>query len=423
MGYPARHNGLVADQPTSPMARQKFLFIHQNFPGQFVHVAKELVRLGHEVLALGIDGQELPGVRYIRYGLPRLRRVGSMKLAQEFEAKIARGEACAHAMLQLKQQGFEPDAIVAHPGWGEALFCKDIWPDARLVVFAEYFYNPVGTDFAFDPEFFGDTPLARAELRLKNTVHLHALAAADAAYTPTQWQHAQLPPEFRHKVHVIFDGIDTAAVAPNAGARVTLHRKKLNLTPSDEIITFVNRNLEPYRGFHIFMRALPAILQARPRAHCIIVGKDEVSYGSKPAGGGTWRARMLAEVGDRLPADRVHFVGGLPHADYVNVLQVSSCHIYMTYPFVLSWSCVEAMSAGCTVVGSRTGPVQEVIEHGRNGLLVDFFDVEALAGQVADALADRPLSRRLGQAARQKAIQRYDLKSQSLPRQLELLLG
>jgi len=403
------------------MTRRKFLFIHQNFPGQFVHAALELVRLGHEVVALGIKGRELPGVRFIRYAPRAPERASDVEPARDFETKVVRGLACAQVMEQLRSRGFVPDTVVAHPGWGEALFCKDVWPLARLVLFAEFFYSAEGADFNFDPEFAHDSVAARARLRLKNSVHLHALHAADVGYTPTQWQLRQLPKEYRHKMQVVFDGIDTDLVAPAPDAEVHLQRNDVRLKPGDEVITFVNRNLEPYRGFHIFMRALPRILRERPRARCLIVGRDDVSYGSKPQAGGNWRQVMLAEVGASLPLERVHFLGGLHYQDYLRVLQVSACHVYLTYPFVLSWSCLEAMSAGCVVVASNTGPVQEVIEPGVQGLLVDFFDIHALADRVVEVLGQREKYREIGANARARVVDRYDLRTHCLPQQVHML--
>ncbi len=401
--------------------KKRFLFIHQNFPGQFVRVVTELVRRGDEVVALGIKGRDVTGVRYIRYTPKAPPQVSMVEAARDFETKIVRGLASLQVMSQLRSDGFTPDVIVAHPGWGEALFCKDVWPQVRLIIFAEFFYAAEGADYGFDPEFSQDSVAARAALRLKNSVHLHALQAADALYTPTQWQFGQIPPEFRHKTEVIFDGIDSAVAAPDPSAFVALKRGALRLTAAHEVITFVNRNLEPYRGFHIFMRALPEILRQRPEAHCLIVGRDEVSYGTAPKVGSTWRQVLLTEVGAQLPMDRVHFVGALPYQDYLRVLQISTCHVYLTYPFVLSWSCLEAMSASRVVVGSRTPPVQEVIEHGQNGLLVDFFDVAGLAAQVIEVLAQPAKFAHLGPAARQTVVQRYDLITQCLPKQLALL--
>jgi glycosyltransferase involved in cell wall biosynthesis len=398
---------------------KKYLFVHQNFPGQFVHVAAALAEAGHQVVALGITGRNVPGVQYVRYEPARPPAGGVVR--GDLAAKLVRAEGCASAMLALQAQGFQPDVIVAHPGWGEALFCKDVWPRARLVVFAEFYYTVDGSDYAFDPEFQTDTPAARMRLRLKNTALLHALAAADAAYAPTHWQKSQVPPEFRHKVEVIFDGINTEVVKPAAGVRVHLKRDNLALTRADEVITFVNRNLEPYRGFHTFMRALPEMRARRPRAHVLIVGRDGVSYGTRPKGGGSWKDAMLSEVGANLPLDRVHFLGPLPYAQYLQVLQISTCHVYLTYPFVLSWSCLESMSAGNVVVASDTAPVREVMDDGRNGLLTGFFDTKALASRVADVLAAPGDYAAVSAQARATVQERYDLKRVCLPQLLAFL--
>lgn len=401
--------------------KRRFLFIHQNFPGQFVHLSAALARNGNEVVALGIAGRPVPGVRYVRYQLALPKVSSSMPLVKDFEAKVTRGMACAAAMLRLQAEGFEPDVIVAHPGWGEALFCKDVWPNSKLVVFAEFFYNTQGADVGFDAEFLDDSATQRSRLRMKNTAMLHALLACDVAYTPTQWQWGQLPKAFQNKVSVIFDGIDTDLVQPDSSASLFINDCNLTLTANDEVITFVNRNLEPYRGFHRFMRALPAILNERPLAHCVIVGGDDISYGVQPQQGGSWRDVLLQELGDKLPMDRVHFVGRLTYADYLKVLQISSCHVYLTYPFVLSWSCVEAMSAGCTLVASDTGPVQELIKHGSTGLLVDFFDTAGLARQVVKVLQTPEEFQQLGQAGRAAAVARYDLMRFCLPEQLAMM--
>ena len=401
---------------------RRILFIHQNFPGQFGHAAFALAQARHEVVALGINTRDIEGVRCIRYKVqpPAQPAQGA---AQDFEVKIVRGQACALAMAELKRQGFVPDVIVAHPGWGEALFCRDVFPAARLLVFAEFYYGAEGSDFLFDPEFSADSLAARMRLRLKNSVHLHALEAADGGYSPTRWQHSQIPASFRARFDVIFDGIDTQAVRPEPGAMVQLQRAGLKLVAGDEVITFVNRNLEPYRGFHVFMRALPDMLRQRPNARVLIIGSDDVSYGSKPAQGGTWRQVMLAEVGATLPMERVHFLGRVPYADYLRILQISACHVYLTYPFVLSWSCLEAMSAGCLVVGSRTAPVEEVITQGENGWLVDFFDHQALAAQVVEVLATRETLGAVRQRARQMVVERYDLQAVCLPQVVGLILA
>jgi glycosyltransferase involved in cell wall biosynthesis len=395
----------------------RYLFIHQNFPAQFVHVSRALAAAGHEVVALSMKPREVPGVRVVGYRC-KAPRTGE-PLAQDFNVKMARAAACAEAMRQLSAGGFRPHVVVAHPGWGEALFVKDIWPQARLIVYAEYFYGTEGGDHAFGNAGAPRDEAASMRLRMRNTVHLHAFNDADAIYAPTQWQRSRLPPPYRAGCEVIFDGIDTQAAAPDPHAYVRLVRQQLTLRPGDEVLTFVNRNLEPYRGFDVFMRALPRILAQRPHAHCLIVGRDGVSYGAPPPGGGSWRELMLREVGAQLPLDRVHFLGQLSHANYLKVLQVSACHVYMSYPFVLSWSCLEAMSAGCAVLASDTAPVREVIRDGVNGALFDFFDIESLAQTAAAMLAagNEPYRQR----ARETVVAGYDLKSVCLPRQLAFL--
>ncbi len=400
------------------------LFVHQNFPGQYLHLAPALAaREGNRVVALSTrPGVSLPGVRLEVYPIQDTPSPGIHPWLAEQEVKVIRGRAVAVAARKLRDEGFWPDVICAHPGWGEALFLKDVWPDSRLVCFCEFFYRAQGSDLGFDPEFTGprgDEELCR--LRLKNAHHLISLEAADLGVAPTRWQRDQFPLEFQGKIEVVFDGIDTAVASPRVEATVRLKRDKLVLSRADEVVTFVARNLEPYRGFHVFMRALPAILRARPRARAVIVGADGVSYGRKSPDGRTWRQVLLDEVGPDLDMGRVHFVGRLPYNTFLDVLRVSSAHVYLTYPFVLSWSMLEAMSIGGLVIGSATPPVQEVIRHGENGLLVDFFDVSGLARTVVDALENRTTFDALRKAARQSIVDNYDLKTVCLPRQLDMV--
>jgi glycosyltransferase involved in cell wall biosynthesis len=400
------------------MAPRNLLFVHQNFPGQFRHLAPHLAAAGHRARALAIEGHDVDGVRVHRYRPGRGTGRDTHAWAQELETKVIRGEACAAAAMRLKAEGFTPDLIVANPAWGESLFLKDVWPEARLLALIEFYYAARGLDFDFDPEFYQPDLGGDAKLRMKNAHLLMTLEDMTWGMTPTHFQRSTVPEAYRDRVSVIFDGVDTEVVRPDPAATVTVGERRLG--PHDEVITFVNRNLEPYRGYHVFMRALPEILRRRPRAVALIVGGDGVSYGpAAPAG--TWKQRFLDEVKDRLDLARVHFLGRLPYARYLRVLQTSACHVYLSYPFVLGWSCVEAMSAGCLVVGSATGPVQEVVEHGRNGLLVDFSDVDALAETVVDCLA-RPRHRApLRAAARRSAVERYDLTTVCLPQQVQLI--
>lgn len=244
---------------------------------------------------------------------------------------------------------------------------------------------------------------------------------ADAATSPTHWQAQTFPEPFFSRIRVIHDGIDTETLIPNPHASITLNSNTI-LTPKDEVITFINRNLEPYRGYHIFMRALPEILRKRANAHVIIVGGGDVSYGAPPPEGESWRTIFAAEVCDDISDEdwsRVFFVDKVDYPLFVGILQVSTVHVYLTYPFVLSWSLMQAMSTGCAIVASNTPPVQEVIEDGNTGLLFDFFDKQALCERVCALLADPELRARLGSAARSHILTHYDLKSICLPQQIQ----
>jgi glycosyltransferase involved in cell wall biosynthesis len=400
----------------------RVLFVHQNFPGQYLHLAPALAARGDDVVALAIEGQRpMPGVRIVHYK-PQRGSSGSIHpFVADMETKVIRGEASAMAALELRRQGFLPDIICAHPGWGEALFLKDVFPEAQLLSFIEFYYRTQGADFGFDPEFAEDEVASRCRLRMKNANSLLNIDASDWCISPTRWQASTVPERYRDRISVVHDGIDTDRVRPNPQAVVRLAKSGLALRSGDEVITFVNRNMEPYRGFHIFMRALPEILQRRPNATVLIVGGDEVSYGRRLPPGETWRKRMLAEVGDRLDMRRVRFLGRIAYPDFISMLQVSAVHVYLTYPFVLSWSMLEAMSAGCLVVGSATAPVQEVIREGDNGLLVDFFAPQHLAETVDRALREPARAAAIRKRARQTVIETYDLRRHCLPRHVALV--
>jgi glycosyltransferase involved in cell wall biosynthesis len=300
------------------------------------------------------------------------------------------------------------------------LFLKEVWPDAKLGIYCEFFYQPQGADVDFDAEFRGSDEGDVCKLRLKNLNNLLHFDVADAGISPTHWQASTFPESFRSRIAVVHDGIDTDVVAPNRKASLTLNGN-IVLTPQDEVITFVNRNLEPYRGYHIFMRALPEILKHRPRARVLIVGGDKVSYGERPPKGATWKSIFASEVRPQISdADwsRVHFLGTIPYNQFITMLQLSTLHVYLTYPFVLSWSLLEAMSVGCSIVASATPPVLEVIRDNETGRLFDFFDVHGLADQVCELLDDEAKRSILGKEARKFARSTYDLRTVCLPEQI-----
>ena len=408
------------------------LFIHQNFPGQFKSLAPALVERGHAVTALtvrGIEASHWNGVRIVRYHIARSSARDIHPWLADFETKIIRGEACFRAAMGLKGDGYEPDVIVAHPGWGESLFLKDLWPKAKLGVYCEFFYRTEGLDVGFDPEFAPPDPLALAcQIRLKNLNTLTHFETADAGLSPTSFQASTFPQRLRGRIEVIHEGVNTDLLAPRPDVKIQIAAKggaDLQLTCADEVVTFVNRELEPYRGYHIFMRALPELLKRRPNARILMVGGNGVSYGARPEpsvyGEKTWAQIFADEVMPRISIadrERVFFLGRVPYQQFIGILQLSRVHVYLTYPFVLSWSLIEAMSVGCAIVGSDTAPVREVIEHGRTGRLVDFFDQAGLVTEICDLL-DRPDERqRLGANARAFAREHFDLMSVCLPKQI-----
>lgn len=404
------------------------LLIHQNFPGQFKHLAPALVQQGHKVFALSMqktEASEWLGVTLLGYASSRGSTPNIHPWIIDFETKTIRGEACFRAALQLKAQGFTPDIILAHPGWGESLFLKEVWPEAKLGIYCEFFYHSQGADVGFDPEFQNPDAGEVCRIQLKNLNSLLHFEMADAGISPTHWQASTFPEPFRNQITVVHDGIDTEVVAPNPEASLTLNGH-LVLTKHDEIVTFVNRNLEPYRGYHIFMRALPEILRQRPNARILIVGGDDVSYGSRPEGGGKWKDIFAAEVRSQISDEdwqRVYFLGNIPYQYFIPLLQLSTVHVYLTYPFVLSWSLLEAMSVGCAIVASDTQPLHEAIKQDETGRLVNFFDVAAVANEVCGLLDDPSARQRLGENARQFAKANYDLKTVCLPRQISWVEG
>ena len=400
------------------------LFIHQNFPGQFKFIAPALVKQGHQVGAMRMGETKAKvwqGVSQFHYQPSRNSAPNIHPWVSDFETKTIRGEACFRAALNLKNQGYAPDIIIAHPGWGESMFVKDVWPNAKLGIYCEFFYHEYGADTNFDLEFSRNDNSDACRLRLKNLNNRLHFDIADAGVSPTHWQANTFPEPFRSKITVIHDGIDTDSLTPSADAVIVLSGN-LKLTKHDEIVTFVSRNLEPYRGYHVFMRSLPRLLRDRPNARILIVGGDDVSYGARPKSGGKWRDIFAAEVRPHITDDdwkRVHFLGQIPYPHFISLLQISTVHVYLTYPFVLSWSLLEAMSVGCAIVASNTPPVREAVLAGDTGLLVDFFDAQTLATEIAALLADSQQRGRLALRAREFARENYDLKSICLPRQLD----
>jgi glycosyltransferase involved in cell wall biosynthesis len=402
----------------------KILFIHQNFPGQFKHLAPALAAIkGNEVCAL-TPNEKSPeswgDVKLLPYKIKRKSTPQVHPWVIDFETKVIRAEAVFHAGIALKEQGYSPDVIVAHHGWGESLFVKDVWPDAALGIFCEFFYPDAGGESGFDTEFSKPAPGDVCRLHIKNANNVLHFEVADAGISPTPWQASTFPAKFSDKISVIHDGIDTNVARPNSIVKVAVNGE-VKLTKNDEVITFVNRNLEPYRGYHIFMRALPELLRSRPKANVVIVGEGGLGYGGASPSGESWKDIFINEVRGDIPDKdwaRVHFTGRIPYEAFIALLQISTAHVYLTYPFVLSWSLLEAMSCGCAIVASNTKPLEDIIIHNKTGLLVDFFDSKDLVRQVCKLLENPKETLSLRKHARQFVMENYDLKTICLPKQL-----
>lgn len=409
-------------------SRRRILFVHQNYPGQFRHLAPALARQGWDVVALrqGQGGNQLPlpehiqGVKLVGWQAERGTTLTAHPWVHDTETKLIRGEAAARTCEQLQRRGWNPDLIVGHPGWGELLFLRHLWPNVPQLHFLEFHYAAQGLDVGFDPEFPASSWQETARVTAKAGPSLLNLEAMNRGLSPTHFQASTYPTWVHDRIDIIHDGIATHTVAPNPDARLRLGAGGAELKPGDPVITFVNRNLEPYRGYHRLMRALPAIQRACPKAITVIVGGDGVSYGAAAPGSRSWKQIFLDEVAAELDLNRVIYTGNLAYPDYLKLLQVSACHVYFSYPFVLGWSCLEAMAAQCLVVGSATAPVQEVIQHEQNGLLVDFFDQDALVAAVVGVLEQPERYQAMRTAARRSMRRHYDLQQTCLPAQIAL---
>jgi glycosyltransferase involved in cell wall biosynthesis len=398
------------------------LFVHNNFPAQYRYLARALSRhKSVKMVAIGSStSRSVPGVELRKYVLGASDLAGTHPFARRFDLECQRGEQVLYALSSLVASGFIPDVILAHPGWGETLPLRIMFPQARLLVYCEFFYGDQGRDVDFDPEFPKAGLDGHIGLKLKNATTLLALNDADFGVSPTEWQRSTFPVQYQDKIATIHEGVDVDLVRPNPAAVVRLPSGQ-NLTRADEVVTFVVRSLEPLRGYHVFMRALPRIMAERPNAQVVIVGGEGAAYGMSPPFGSNWKSVFLDEVQSRIDPDRLHFVGHLAYPEYLALLQISSAHVYLTYPFVLSWSLLEAMSTGCVVIGSDTAPVREVIVDGQNGLLVPFFDTDGIADRVVEALEVPSRFRQMRANARQHVLDNFDMERICLPRMIELM--
>ena len=395
---------------------KKILFVHNNFPGQFRHIARAARMAGYEIATLGsANAKDFDGIQPFRWSLSRGTTPNIFDPATRAEADLLRADAAAHQARLLKASGFMPDLIIGHPGWGETVHLSPIFPGVPQILFGEFFYLPVGGDVGFDPEFETRNDAQDMRVYAKNAVMSLAYAQADVIVSPTHFQASTFPVGLRSRIRVCHEGVSLSAATKKPDATLTLPSGQV-LNGCQPVITFINRHYERLRGFHIFMRALPALMTACPEAQVVIIGKDSGGgYGGQLANKQTWKQKMLAEVGDRLDLSRVHFTGPLAHADMIAALSLSWAHVYYTYPFVLSWSLVEAMACECLILGSDTGPVRDAITHRESGILNDFFDVPALSAAMIDACNNPQSYHHMRARARQTALSVFDKDTVGVP--------
>jgi glycosyltransferase involved in cell wall biosynthesis len=386
----------------------KFLFVHQNYPGQFLHITRQLVAARrHEVVFVTEPNpNEIIGVRKVPYARPALDIPGTHMAARELDNGVRRAETVLKTAIGLKNLGYKPDIIIGHHGWGEMLNLRDVWPDSPMLGYFEFYYQHNKADVGFDPEFPAD-PLDYPRIRAKNAINHVALNLGGAGQTPTQWQLSTYPDWARPQIEVVWEGVDLRTCSPDPTAhRKTLKIGDMTIRPTDKLVTYVSRDLEPYRGFHVMMRALPDLMRARKDVKIVMVGGDGISYGAGPSQGSTWREVMLAEIGKDIDLSRVVFPGRVDYATYLAALRRSDAHVYLTYPFVASWSLREALAIGCPVIGGDTETVREFITHGENGLLTPTLEPHTLARTILGLLEDKALTRSLRANARAYAERR-----------------
>lgn len=399
----------------------KILMVHQNYPGQYRELLTWLIEQGgHEIVFL-TQKEGVPqraGVKVIRYRAHHKPSDAAYALTKYWEECCGNGLGAARAMEQLDAEGFVPDIILGHIGWGELTFVRQVWKDVPVIGYFEYYYLFEGGSVGFDPE-FPATSDTRYILHARNAMNFANIETVTLGVVPTKWQQDTFPKSFHGKFYTCHDGIRTDRLLPNPDASIGLSRLKRNITRNDEIITYMARNLEPVRGFHQFMRALPKILDARPNARALIIGGYEASYGRKSDIEGGYRAQMEREVGKDLDWSRVHFLGRVPYDDFRKIICLSRCHIYLTVPFVLSWSLLEAMSMQAPIVASNTAPVREVMKDGKAGLMADFFSPDEIAEKAIQLLSDYKLGEKLGRTARAQVIRSFDFEKVCLPQHLK----
>jgi glycosyltransferase involved in cell wall biosynthesis len=395
------------------------LFVHQNFPAQFGHIAAYLAqRHGYRCTFVS----EKPpghagGIERIQYQVKGGATRQNHYCSRTFENAVWHTHAVYEALKA--RPDVRPDLIVGHSGFGSTLFLRELYPRCPIINYFEYFYRPTGSDMDFRPD-FPSTELSRLRARARNAMLLLDLENCDLGYSPTRWQRDRLPPVFHDKVRVVFDGVDTGVWHPEDRAPGSPRRLGDRTFAGDvRLVTYATRGMESMRGFDIFMKVARKLCQRRQDVHFLIAGQDRVCYGGdeQVTGGKSFKEWVLAQ--DAYDLSRFTFLGLVPPPVLAQLFAITDLHIYLTVPFVLSWSLMDALACGAPVLASDTGPVREMIEPGKNGLLCDFFDVDGLV-ETANRVLDAPQEyRHLGAAGVELIRSRYSLDV-CLPQMLQL---
>ena len=381
--------------------------MHRNFPGQFRYIAPVYSRDKNNNVVFVTNNPETPtyaGIKKVVYKIKRRIPKDSHRYLRFYEDSVIHGQSAAEELINLQQAGFKPDVIIGH-SWGSSLFVKEIFPDTPYIAYMEWYYNYKDSDVDFAKKEVDINE--KASLMCKNAHLLQDLVSCDYAISPTNWQKSQFPDIFKDKITVIHEGINTEICCPNDNARFKIPDKDIVLTKDDEVLTYVTRGMEEYRGFPEFMKAASILMKQRPNLHIVVGGEDRVCYGRTLANT-TFKKEMLKKY--NYDMNRLHFVGLLKYNDYVNLLQTTTAHVYLTYPFVLSWSLMEAMAIGCRIIASNTQPVKEVIKDGFSGILTDFFDTDTLVKKINEVLDNKESYSLIQKNARDTIIKKYDQK-------------
>lgn len=387
--------------------------LHPSYPGQYLHLGPYLGRNPENRVyfiskenSLNAHLENSTLILYDHCSKPTKEWIDNCGLLQPAAEAVIEGQMVTHAMeFVAEEHNVKPDIIIGHTGWGSTLFCKDLYPNVPIIGFFEWYYNVEHSDIFWWPNEV-PTMADRVNIRCRNAHHLLNLEVCDVAVSPTIWQREQFPERYKSDIKVLHEGINTDFCSPMPGKRKQgLILQDLNFSADTPIITYVSRGFEEYRGFPQFMDAIRLVLNEKKDVHVIVAGIDRICYGKQLED----TTYLKKEEKKGYPKDRVHFVGLLNRGDYQQMMRASSCHVYLTRPFILSWSLLEAMSFALPVVGSRTPPVEEVMEDEVNGKLADFRSPYHIAQKICEVLDNPNNSEKLGIAARKTVIERFEL--------------